>query len=256
MRKIFMVCATIVVTMVACQKEASQVTNPVKNSANGVVTTSSYKGVQVKKDGYPYPNIEAVSGFADDDIGWFLDLGSIQNNFNSSDGPTSSLGDPNLYCGSIKTVPMYAGQNILMGVLAYANDATNLYITYTTNTDWYMSETHLYAGSLIYAPLSGGGTPSPGKFPIKSTFNAANLAQNITYSIPLSNIPATGLIVAAHASVLRVDIDGDIIAKETAWAAGTRFQSNKNWATYVIASLETCGGGGPVGDATSAGSND
>jgi hypothetical protein len=47
-----------------------------------------------------------------------------------------------------------------------------------------------------------------------------------------------------------VDTDGDVIAKETAWAAGTRFTSNKNWATYVTGVMGTCGGGGGEGDLT------
>jgi triosephosphate isomerase len=39
---------------------------------------------------------------------------------------------------------------------------------------------------------------------------------------------------------MRVDIDGDVVAKETAWAAGTRFTSSKNWATYVSATIKDC----------------
>ena len=138
-----------------------------------------------------------------------------------------------------------------MGTCSYANDANNLYITYSVDSDWYISETHLYAGSLASAPKSGGGTPSPGRFPVKSTFTPSTLAQEITYTIPLSSISSTNFIIAAHASVLRVDIDGDVVAKETAWAAGTRFTSNKNWATYISATWGTCGGGGE-GDLTNS----
>lgn len=245
--------------MAACQKEATQVTNPAKNTTGGMVTTSTIKGVSMIKDGYPYPNIPTTSSFSDDGIGWFVDLSLLgQTSFgNTPKGPVvSNLGDASLYCGGIQTVTLYAGQNIAMGTLTYANDASNLYVTYTLNSDWYMSDAHLYVGTLANAPLSGGGTPSPGKFPIKSTFTNSTLAQTLNYTIPLSSFNNSSFIIAAHSSVLRVDIDGDVIAKETAWAAGTRFQSNKNWATYIVGSgsLGTCGGG-TAGDLTKSDNN-
>ena len=245
MKRISLLSISIMVLMVACQKEAIQVSKPATN-VNHAMTTSTIKGVSFIKDGFPYPNIETASGLAGDrEIGWFLDLGLIQSGYANAPQRTvvSNLGGENLYCGGIKTVNLYAGQNILMGTLTYANDATNLYVTYTTDPDWYMLDIHLYVGLLSGVPLSGGGTPSPGKFPIKSTFTAVNLAQTLDYIIPLSSFVNSGFIIAAHSSVLRLDTDGDIIAKETAWASGTRFQSNKNWATYIIGSIGTCGGG-------------
>jgi hypothetical protein len=257
MKRIYLMSISIIMLMTACQKEVSQATKQAANATNGVVTTSTIKGVSLIKDGFPYPNIQSSSSLVDDEIGWFIDFNALaQSNLNApTKGPVvSSLGDPSLYCGEIKTVNLYAGQNILMGTLTYANDATNFYVTYTTDPDWYMTQTHLYIGALETSPLSGGGTPSPGKFPIKSTFTASTLAQTATYTIPLTSFNLSGFIIAAHASVIRVDIDGDIIAKETAWAAGTRFQSNKNWATYVTGAVSTCGGGGGgEGDFTKSG---
>jgi len=249
MKKIYLMCISIIFIMNACQKETAQVANPTKpvTKSNSVVTTSTIKGVSFIKDGFPYPNIQTSNSFGDDGIGWSLDLNVIQSNIAPKAPVVSNLGGEWLYCGGIKTVNLYAGQNILMGTVTYANDATNLYVTYTTNPDWYMSDIHLYIGSLASAPLSGGGTPSPGKFPIKTTFTASTLAQEANYTIPLSSFNTTNFIIAAHSSVLRVDIDGDVIAKETAWATGTRFQSNKNWATYAIGTLGTCGGGGGGG---------
>ena len=255
MKRIFLMSISIIVLMTACQKEVTQATKQEANATNGVVTTSTIKGVSLIKDGFPYPNIQTSSSMLDDEIGWFIDFNALaQSNLNApTKGPVvSNLGDASLYCGGIKTVNLYAGQNILMGTLTYANDATNFYVTYTTDPDWYMLETHLYIGALVSAPLSGGGTPSPGRFPIKTTFTASTLSQTATYTIPLSSFNLSGFVIAAHASVLRVDIDGDVVAKETAWAAGTRFQSNKNWATYVIGAMGICGGGGE-GDFTKTG---
>lgn len=252
MRKIFSICMIAMITMVSCQKEAAQVAKNPVNNGSGVVNTSTIKGVSMIKDGNPYPNFSSSNGFADDEIGWFLDLGAVQSGYTANPmGPlANNLGDASLYCGGIQTVTLYAGQTITMGTLTYANDANNLYITYTTDADWYMTEVHLYVGSKALTPLSGGGTPSPGRFPIGSTFSKSNLAQTVNYTIPLSSLPTSGVIIAAHAAVIRADVDGDVVAKETAWAAGTRFQSNKNWATYVNATISTCGGGPILGDLT------
>lgn len=242
MKKLTLTVLAVVAIFVACQKEASLVKdakNPVKS---GINSTSSIPGVSVVKDGYPYPNITTSNGFSDDDIGWHLDLSQL--NLTGTNTPlapkASNLGGEELYCGGIKTVNLYAGQNILMGTVTYANDESNLYITYTTEPDWYMTEVHLYVGTLSSTPKSGGNTPVPGKFPIKATFSASNLSQTLNYTIPLTSVPSN-FIIAAHASVIRVDIDGDIVTKETAWAAGPRFTASKNWATYVVGQLGECG---------------
>lgn len=255
MKKIYLACLSTMLLFSACKKEIEQNLSKATPSTKGIVTNSSIKGVSLLKDGFPYPNISASNSLAGDEIGWFLNLATIQSNFTTSSSTLSEQKNSlsGSFCGGIKSATLYAGQNIAMGTLLYANDATNLYIEYTVDPDWYMSEVHLYVGTLASAPKSGGGTPSPGRFPIKSSFNLSNLSQTTSYTIPLSSISGT-IIIAAHASVLRVDTDGDVIAKETAWAAGTRFTSNKNWATYVSTSIETCGdggGGGPVGDFTS-----
>ena len=227
--------------MAACQKEVPQVSKPETN-VNKITHIKQTKGVSVIKDGYPYPNIEASNNLSGGQIGWFLDLEEVSSGYsNSPKGPiVSNLGDASLYCGGITTVNLYAGQNILMGTITYANDATNLYVTYTTDPDWYMSEIHLYIGDLSSVPVSGGGTPSPGRFPIKSTFTASTLSQSVTYTIPLNSLTTQTFVIAAHASVMRVDIDGDVVAKETAWAAGTRFTSSKNWATYISGIINRC----------------
>jgi hypothetical protein len=242
--------------LVSCQKEITQGNSPIAKT-QGVTTISTLPGVSVLKDGYVYPNIQTTNNLGvGDEIGWHVDFEAVTSGYTNhipKAPTTSNLGDASLYCEGIKSIVMYAGQNIPMGTLSYANDAENLYITYSTDPDWYMSEIHLYVGSLLLAPKSGGGTPSPGRFPIKTTFTAATLSQDITYTIPLSSIVQTGIVIAAHASVIRVDIDGDVVAKETAWAAGSRFTSNKNWATYINATLGYCGGG--PADATNGNTN-
>lgn len=233
------------ILLVSCQKEVNK-SVPSATNLTGVKTTSTIAGVQVTKDGYPYPNISLSSSFgSDDEIGWHIDLAVVESGYtnNTPKGPVSSLGDPSLYCGGIHTVNLLAGQTILMGTLTYANDANNLYITYTTNPDWFMSEIHLYVGPLALIPKAGGNPP-PGKFPISSTFSASALSQSATYTIPLTSILLSGgFAIAAHSSVLQVDTDGDVVGKETAWAAGPKIPGAKNWSTYVPAILDFCGGG-------------
>ncbi|MFN8238733.1 MAG: hypothetical protein U0T77_11240 [Chitinophagales bacterium] len=248
MKKNFFFSICVMLVMASCQKESAQLaTNPTPKVAQA--TTQAPNGVSMIKDGTPYSTVLQSNG---SEIGWSLNLKTIEQNALSDKGPVSNMGDASLYCGGINTVQLLAGQNIPMGVLAYANDGSNLYVTYLANSDWYMTEVHLYVGSLSGVPKSGGGTPSPGRFPLKQTFSSSNLAQEITWTIPLSQI-GFEFTIAAHASVLRVDIDGDVVAKETAWASGTRFQSNKNWATYVTGYVSNCDGGGSPSDATKGG---
>lgn len=232
------------VMLVSCQKEITNGSTPIAKT-QGVTTTSSIPGVSVLKDGYPMPNVQSTNSLGLDQIGWHIDFETVSSGYTNHvpKAPTANLGDASLYCGGIHSLDLYAGQNILMGTVQYANDAENLYVTYSTQPDWFMSEVHLYVGDLSATPKSGGGTPSPGRFPIKSTFSAATLSQDMTYTIPLSSLSSGTFIIAAHASVLRVDIDGDVVAKETAWASGLRFTSNKNWATYSFGSVDYCGGG-------------
>lgn len=217
MRKIYLLAVLAVMIMVSCQKEAAQVA---KNPATSVGAFSA--------------------GNSTDGIGW-----SIPSDFVSPStkaGKASNLSSAISYCGGITSVILYAGQNIPMGTLEYANDANNLYISYTANPDWYFTEVHLYVGDLSLTPKSGGGTPAPGKFPMKRSFSNSTLSQYEEFVIPVSQVSSTS-IIAAHAATIRVEA-GDVVAKETSWAAGTRFTSNKNWATYANLTINVCDGGG------------
>ncbi len=250
MKKNFFFSICVMLVMASCQKETAQLaTNSTPKATQLAAQVPA--GVSLLKDGTPYSTVSQPNG---SEIGWSLNLKTIEQNALSDKGPVSNMGDASLYCGGINTVQLLAGQNIPMGVLAYANDGSNLYITYLANSDWYMTEVHLYVGTLSGVPKSGGGTPSPGRFPLKQAFSSSNLAQEVTWTIPLSQI-GFEFTIAAHASVLRVDIDGDVVAKETAWASGTRFQSNKNWATYVTGYVSNCDGGGSPSDATANGTS-
>ena len=214
MNRIYLTALFAVFFMVSCQKETSQV---VKNQPT---TANSFAAANVS-----------------DGIGWSVPEGLV-----SASSKSARLSNAVTYCSGINTVTLYAGQNIPMGTLEYANDATNLYVSYNANPDWYFTELHLYAGLLALTPTSGGGTPTPGKFPYKRTFSGSSLSQEENFIIPLSSLAGSDFIIAAHASAIRVE-GTDVVAKETAWADGMRFTSKKSWATYVSASITPCDGG-------------
>ncbi len=242
MKSINMLILGVAILLVACQKEVSKGV-PSATNLTGVKTTSTIAGVMLKKDGVPYPNITTSNSFGNDEIGWHIDIQAVENGYTKSTGPVvQSLGNASLYCGGIHTTALMAGQNTNMGTLTWANDANNFYVTYTTNPDWYMSEIHLYVGPLALIPKAGGNPP-PGKFPISTTFTASTLSQSATYTIPLSVLLNGTFAIAAHAAVLNVDSDGDVVGKETAWANGPKIPGAKNWSMYVSAQLDFCGGG-------------
>lgn len=220
MNRIYLTALLAVFFMVSCQKESTQIAKNQPTATNSFAITNSTDG-----------------------IGW-----SIPSDFVSpSTKPVkaSSLSNAISYCGG-SSVMLFAGQTIPMGTLEFANDATNLYVSYTANPDWYFTEVHLYVGDLANTPTSGGGTPAPGRFPLKRTFSNSTLSQYEEFVIPLSSLTTSSVIIAAHAATICVE-NGDVVGKETAWGAGTRFTSKKNWATYVSYDIVGCNDDGGAG---------
>ena len=82
------------------------------------------------------------------------------------------------------TFPLTAGQYNLVGNVEVFNDATNLYITYTTTQDF--GTLHLWVGKdLTLLPKNKSGIPVPGKFPYK--YDATNL-EAYTFTLPLASL--------------------------------------------------------------------
>jgi hypothetical protein len=75
-----------------------------------------------------------------------------------------------------------------------------------------------------------------GHFPYKSSHD---LLTSYTYTISKSSIEACGC-VAAHAEVVRLGDNGEIVQSETAWGAGTPFVSKGTWATYFEYCVQDC----------------
>lgn len=134
-------------------------------------------------------------------------------------------------CGEPTTVTLIAGQHINAGTVTVTNDATNLYVTYSTANGWSLTELHLFAGACNKIPVNKPGNPIPGQFPYSA--NPA-MANTYTFTIPLANLEDC-FCVAAHA-VVRNASGGT----ETAWGQGTRFVQKGNWAMKFNACKQPC----------------
>lgn len=155
-------------------------------------------------------------------------------------------------CGTSTTVTLFAGQTTNAGTVTVANDASNLYVTYTTTVDWRLQQTHLHvADSLAGIPQTKTGNPKIGNFAYQRTHSP--LVTTYTYTIPKSALSLDAnqsVVIAAHAVVARVDGSGSVITSETGWAAGLPFTQRGSWATYFQYIWQDCRIDPPVETAT------
>ncbi|MBD3636350.1 MAG: hypothetical protein HUJ25_03335 [Crocinitomicaceae bacterium] len=130
----------------------------------------------------------------------------------------------------------FAGQNIQIGSLDVTNDADYLYVTFNFTGDWYMGHTHLYVGDAAGIPVNGGGNPMPGQFPYQESHDPA--VQSYTYTIPLAGLNEC-YAIAAHAEVMMINEEGEVVQTETGWSSGTGFSGN-NWGWYSEYCTQEC----------------
>ncbi len=137
---------------------------------------------------------------------------------------------------------LMAGQHIDAGTVTASSDGQFLTVTYQTSGGWVITETHLAVATSPADIPQKNGNPIPGKFPYKAEHSPP--VTEYTLLIDLEDIgwppppgdpgdPAMMLCVAAHAVVVQLDADGEVVEEETAWAAGEDFPG-KNWATYFF----------------------
>jgi len=155
-------------------------------------------------------------------------------------------------CGQSTTVTLFAGQTVNAGTVTVANDASYLYVTYTTSGDWKLQQTHLHvADSLAGMPMTKTGNPKIGNFAYQTTHSP--MVTTHTYTIAKSALSLDSnqsVVIAAHAVVVKVDGSGNVIASETGWAAGTPFTQRGSWATYLSYIWQDCKVDPPVETAT------
>lgn len=195
----------------------------------------------------------------------------IENTNNQAAKGTSGL--------VIYETDLMAGQHYVAGSVTASVDKTNLIVTYITNDNWALNETHLFVGDKDLVPLTKKGNPKIGKFPYKAEHDGVN---EFTYTIPLADLKGVKcLTIAAHAVVTSVcsdsptgplpdgpigtlpggsargtsaksrggktkvvsNDDDECSRTETAWGAGTDFEG-RSWAMYTSLCDGPGGGGG------------
>jgi hypothetical protein len=140
----------------------------------------------------------------------------------------------NLTFCNAKTVPICAGQTQNVGEVAVQTAIDGkTYVTYTVKGLWYIKELHLYAGPQEGIPVNNSGSPVPGQFPFTKTFTAPYANQKYTFVI--DGLPAT-YVVAAHASLLKINSSGTQLDAQTGWGDGCngkKITEQGNWGTFV-----------------------
>ncbi|HBG70643.1 MAG: hypothetical protein A2W93_03880 [Bacteroidetes bacterium GWF2_43_63] len=140
--------------------------------------------------------------------------------------------------GAISSVDLIAGQNMIAGKVSVSFDNTNLYVSYNTMNDWFLSEVHLWVGpDLSLMPQTNSGNPKIGQFPYKAS--GLNGSTSYTFTIPLSafggydNMCSSVLYLAAHASLYKTG-SGGAVQTETAWGNGSQMNEQGSWAMYFL----------------------
>lgn len=136
-------------------------------------------------------------------------------------------------CGTQMDTPLIAGQHIEVGAVTVNNDENFVYVTYRTDGNWAITETHLdVATNPNDLKQTGKGNAIPGGFAYKTDHDPGVV--EVTHTLDHTSWPAgTELYFAAHA-VVESGTDS-----ETAWANGIDFPG-KNWAMYFGYTLQLC----------------
>ncbi len=139
-------------------------------------------------------------------------------------------------CDDPVEVILYAGQHIEVGKIFISNSESKLFVTYDlTGSNWWLSETHLFAGDIDEAPFTNSGNPQIGKFPYHGLHD---LTQEHTFAISLVDLD-NPVSVIAHAVVQQRE-DGQNTSIETAFGYGDiEFQGNR-WGWIINYEQQSC----------------
>ena len=155
-------------------------------------------------------------------------------------------------CGTPQEVTLWAEQTKDAGTVTISNDKDNLYVDFDITAPWAMTESHVaVADTLAGIPMTNKGMPKIGNFGLQRSY--APPASSETYVIPrpdLSLDPNQEVVVAAHATLVSLNSDGSVAARETGWADGSWFVDRGSWATYVSYIRQDCVVDPPVETAT------
>ena len=139
-------------------------------------------------------------------------------------------------CGNTIEATLYAGQHIEVGKISITNSETKLFVTYdVTGSNWWLSETHLFAGDINEAPFTKSGNPQIGQFPYHGT---DELTQRYTHWVSLDHIDEP-ISIIAHAVVVQKQ-NGQTTATETAFGEGSKEFPGNRWGWIIDYKLQDC----------------
>jgi len=163
---------------------------------------------------------------------------NLTDNLVVTNEDTTRREEPTPPACEINEIDLIAAQNLDAGFVSYQFVGGVLIITYDTDdTGWVIDATHLYVGTEVDRPSNNPGNPLIGQFPYKSTHSPGVTV--VEYLIPEIDYPSCG-IIAAHAEVSLLDINGNVIQDETAWALGSDY-GGASWAMYFCYCYTDCG---------------
>jgi len=123
--------------------------------------------------------------------------------------------------------PLIAGQHIDAGTVTLTRDADTLFVTYKTNADFTLSETHVWVGTDVDAvPHSPGGLTN-GHFTYNDSYSPT--VSEATIEVPLTWADGTRLYIFTHASVEYTEGEGG----ETAYAGTKKYDAVTRWNFYI-----------------------
>ena len=99
---------------------------------------------------------------------------------------------------SAEEFPLFAGQNMDVGMVKVWNDSDYLYVKYIVDEPWCLTETHLDVADSVEAIPQKNGNPIPGQFEYKMEHDCV---PEYLYTIEMSLIPGDKLFIATHAVV-------------------------------------------------------
>jgi len=149
----------------------------------------------------------------------------------SGESPNEQVASQEL--GNSTTAVLLAGKDTPVGsVMAWIED-NHLHVKYSVDSPWKMVESHLdVRQDWKLIPQTKTRNPIPGHFAHKTDHDPA--AVEYVYQLPLADDVGPLLYIAAHAEVIDSGAPGT--SSEGAWAAGTRFTEQGNWATWFALS--------------------
>lgn len=147
---------------------------------------------------------------------------------------TDDNGPGDYTCDASVTYTLYGGQTIDVGEVMVWHDTETLFIRYTTDGDWWLSETHVFVGDDIdYVPTTGKqNNPKIGQFPYSMDHDP--MVQVYTYELDLVDDlgweKGDVFAIMTHAVVMRI-VDDEVVQGETGWAGDRDFESQR-WAYW------------------------